>query len=254
MNFPHFAVVGHRGALTHAPENSIESFLLAERSGATELELDIRITRDGVPIVLHDATLARVAAARGPLTDIPVTELYFEQLRTVTLGSGHPTLTFSEVMDATSVELQVEIKDPDAVPALAKLVNSRPEDAARIRFTSFQAEALFRLREHAPLVPRGLIVSSYADAQKHDGGLDAILAATGASTFYCGFDGLTIEAVERLHEAGYEVHTWPLRTLVDVQRALELGVDGGTSDDPGLVVQWLAETALLNSARGAGRR
>ncbi|WP_207767576.1 glycerophosphodiester phosphodiesterase family protein [Arthrobacter glacialis] len=45
------------GTATHAPENSIASFLLAERSGATELELDIRIPRDGVPIVLHDATL-----------------------------------------------------------------------------------------------------------------------------------------------------------------------------------------------------
>jgi glycerophosphoryl diester phosphodiesterase len=55
-----------------APENSIESYLLAGRSGADGLKLDIRITRDGVPIVLHDATLARVAAASGPLTDTPV--------------------------------------------------------------------------------------------------------------------------------------------------------------------------------------
>jgi glycerophosphoryl diester phosphodiesterase len=253
MRMPNFTGVGHRGALTHAPENSIESFLLAERSGATELELDIRITRDGVPIVLHDATLARVAAAPGPLTDMPVVELHLEQLRTVLLDSGHPTLTFSEIMDATNAELQVEIKDPDAVPALAELVNSRPEDATRIRFTSFQTEALFRLRKHAPLVPRGLIVSRYADAQKHDGGLDAILAATGSSTFYCGFDGLTVEEVERLHDAGYAVHAWPLRTLGDVQRALELGVDGGTSDDPGMVVQWLAKTAALDAAGSAQR-
>lgn len=252
MNFPLFAVVGHRGALAHAPENSIESFLLAERSGATELELDIRITRDGVPIVLHDATLARVAEAPGPLTDVPVVELDFEQVLTVRLDSGHPTLTFSEAMDATSVELQVEIKDPDAVPALAELVNSRPEDAARIRFTSFQPEALFRLRGHAPSVPRGLIVSRYADANKHNGGLDGILEAVEASTFYCGFDGLTSQEVERLHEAGYEVHAWPLRTLDDVQRALELCVNGGTSDDPGMVVQWLAEAKRLNAA-GAAR-
>lgn len=243
-----FAIVGHRGAMTHAPENSIASFLLAERSGATELELDIRITRDGVPIVLHDATLARVAGGPGPLTDMPVADLDFAQLRTVLLDSGEPTLTFTEVMDATSVELQVEIKDPAAVPALAKLVLSRPADAARIRFTSFQIEALLLLREHAPSVPRGLIVSKFDDAHKHEGGLDGILGTIGATSFYSGFEGLTAEEVERLHQAGYKVHAWPLRSLQDVQRALELGVDGGTSDDPGAVVGWLAEAARLTSA------
>lgn len=239
---PHqFVIVGHRGAMAHAPENSLRSYLLAEHHGADELELDIRITRDGVPIVLHDATLARVAAAPGPLTDIPVAELDLDQLLTVPLDSGHPVLTFSEVMDATSVLLQVEIKDPQAVPALAGLVLDRPQDAARIRFTSFRPEALFLLREHAPGLPRGLIVSRYTDAEDHDGGLDAILAATGSSTFYCGFDGLTATEVERLHRAGYEVHAWPLRSAADVHRALELGVDGGTADDPGAAVRWLTE-------------
>ncbi|WP_220033860.1 glycerophosphodiester phosphodiesterase [Arthrobacter psychrolactophilus] len=243
-----FAIVGHRGALAHSPENSIASFLLAERSGATELELDIRITRDGVPIVLHDATLARVAGEPGPLTDTPVAELDFDELGTVLLDSGEPTLTFNEVLDATSVELQVEIKDPAAVPELAKLVLSRPEDAARIRFTSFQVEALLLLREHAPSIPRGLIVSKYEDALKHEGGLDGILETIEASSFYCGFEGLTAEEVNRLHEAGYQVHVWPLRSLEDVQQALELGVDGGTSDDPGAVVGWLTEAARLTSA------
>lgn len=241
MTRPDFTVVGHRGAMAHAPENSIESYLLAERSGANEIELDIRITRDGVPIVLHDATLARVAATPGPLTDTPVSELDLAQLRTVTLDSGHPVLTFAEVLDATTVQLQVEIKDPDAVPALAQLVLNRPEDAKRVCFTSFQSEALFRLQQHAPSVPRGIIVSRYADAENHELGLDGILEATGSSTFYCGFDGLTATEVKRLKEAGYQVHAWPLRAPADVRRALELGVDGGTSDDPGAAAQWLAE-------------
>lgn len=154
-------LVGHRGAVTQAPDNCMASSLLAERSGATEAELDLRITHDGAPIVLHHGALARVAGEPGPLTDTPV----------------------REVLDATSVELQVEIKDSGSVPALAELVLSWPADAARIRFTSVQTEALMALREHAPSVPRGLIVNRGADAQQHGGGLDGTLEAVGASTF-----------------------------------------------------------------------
>ncbi|POH56773.1 glycerophosphodiester phosphodiesterase [Arthrobacter glacialis] len=161
-----------------------------------------------------------MAGEPGPITDTPVLELDLGQLRTVLLDSGQPTLTFSEVVDATSVELHVEIKDPGAVATLAELVLSRPADAAGIRFTSFQTEALSLRRQHALSVPGGLIVSRYADTQQHEGGLDGILEAVGASTFYSGFEGLTSQEVERLHQAGYEVHVWPLRSLSDVEQAV----------------------------------
>jgi glycerophosphoryl diester phosphodiesterase len=250
MNGSTFVLVGHRGAMEHAPENSIESFLLAEQSGADELELDIRASSDGVPIVLHDPTLARVAAAPGPLTNIPVGDLALAELLTVTLDSGRPVPTFAEVLDATTAALQVEIKAIDAVPAVAKMLAERPAAAARVSFTSFLPEALLLLRALAPHIRRGLILGEWDHAKQHDG-LNDVLADTGATALYCGIDTLTEERVERLQDQGIAVHAWPLRCEADMLRALSLGVNGGTSDDPGAAREWFLD-AMAQRLVGAG--
>lgn len=234
-------LVGHRGAMAHAPENSVESFLLAEALGADEIELDVRLTADGAAIVLHDPTLDRVAADESGRRLGPVADLSLERLRRVRLDSGHPVLTFDEALDATTVTLQVEIKAPAVVPELARIVAARPADTDRIRFTSFQPEALRLLAQHAPAVPRGLITLGHPDARRHPEGVETVLTATGCSAFYCGWDGLTTEVVDRIRGLGYEMHGWPLRGPEDVRRALEFGLDGGTADDPGAARTWLEE-------------
>ncbi len=61
-------VIAHRGASAHAPENTMAAFELALQQGADALELDIRLSRDGVPIVLHDLTLDRTTKLRGPVS------------------------------------------------------------------------------------------------------------------------------------------------------------------------------------------
>ncbi len=87
-----FVVVGHRGAMAIAPENSAASFRLAEAAGVDEIELDVRITADRVPVVLHDPTLERLAAG-GPCLATPVTQLTLAQLHEVPLDSGQPVPT-----------------------------------------------------------------------------------------------------------------------------------------------------------------
>jgi glycerophosphoryl diester phosphodiesterase len=223
------------------PENSVESFRLAEQAGVDEIELDVRLTADGVAIVLHDATLDRVAADESGRDLGPVAELTLEQIRGVVLDSGRPVLTFEEALDETTVDLQVEIKAVEVVPEVARIVLSRPADAGRTRFTSFQPEALYLLARHAPDVPRGLITTGYPATDRHPDGIEAVLAATGCSTFYCGWDGLTADLVQRMRDGGYAMHGWPLRTAEDVQRALDLGLGGGTADDPRIARAWLQD-------------
>lgn len=244
-----FTIVGHRGAMAHAPENSVESFLLAEELGADEIELDVRLTADGAAIVLHDATLDRVAADESGRGLGPVANLDLDRLRAVQLDSGHPVLTFDEALDATTVTLQVEIKTPAVVPEVARIVAARPADTGRVRFTSFRPEALRLLAEYAPTVPRGLITLGYPDEQRRPGGIEAVLAETGCSAFFCGWDGLTAALVDRVRGLGYEMHGWPLRGPEDVGRALAFGLDGGTADDPGAARSWLA-AALISRPVG----
>lgn len=244
-----FTLVGHRGAMAYAPENSVESFLLAEEHGVDEIELDVRLTADGVAIVLHDATLDRTAADESGKGLGPIADLTLEQIRAVTLDSGHPALTFEEALDATTVTLQVEIKAVEVVPELGRILRARPDDAERVAITSFQPAALSAAADHVPHVPRGLIIMGYPDTERHPDGIESVLAATESSSFYCGWDGLTSELVDRFHALGCAVHAWPLRSEEDAVRALELGVDGSTADDPKAARRWLQATA---TAKGAG--
>ena len=247
-----YAVVGHRGAMAESPENTLASFRLAEEIGVHELEFDVRLSADGVAIVVHDATLDRRAADASGRGLGPVAELTYERIRAVDVGAGERVPTFEEVLDTTSVTLQVEIKAVEAVDEVARIVAGRPGDARRIRFTSFLPEALHRLRDLVPDVPRGLITLGYPDTERHPDGVEAVLVATGASAFYSGWDGLTREIVRSLQDSGYEVGAWPVRDLDDVRRGLEWGLVSGTVDDPRAGCAWLHRARTLARSGGDG--
>ncbi|MCQ6272907.1 glycerophosphodiester phosphodiesterase [Pseudarthrobacter sp. R1] len=243
----HFAVVGHRGVMALAPENSAYSFALAETMGVDEIELDVRLTADGIPIVLHDPTLERLAAAAGVSVRTPVDRLSLAQCLDVPLDSGQPVMKFTEVLELTNMPLQVEIKDPAAVVSLADILLGSAH-LGRIKFSSFLPKALHLLALHLPAIPRGLIVDTFPANTVKQEELDYLLDLSGATTLYTGFDNLTPVHVTRLHMAGIEVHVWPLRCQRDLDQALELNADGGTADDPGQARQWLHTTRTRAAA------
>ncbi len=232
------AIVGHRGVMAHRPENSLESFALAEEVGVDEIELDVRQTRDGALIILHDPTFDRVAADDSGRGLPPVAELTLAEVRAIPLGSGRPAPTLAEVYRATTSQLQVEIKDPACVPGVAALLEQQPEFAARTRFTSFQADPLEALKTLLPEIPRGIIVDGYPSAEKYPEGIPELLQRTGSDIFHCGWSGLTRKVVDELHESGLQVRGWLMREFSDMERAIELGIDGTTSDDPALARSW----------------
>lgn len=236
-----YALVGHRGAKDLSPENTIESFLLAEEAGVHELEFDVRLSADGVAIVLHDATLDRTAASEAGHGLGPVADLPYERIRSVDVGEGRHVPTLDEVLDATTVALQLEIKAVEACEEIARVVAARPADAPRIRFTSFDPEALRRMKSLAPEISRGLITHGYPDSERHPDGIETTLAEVDADALYCGWDGLTDDLVARIHDAGYEMAAWPVRSLDDVRLGLALGFNGGTVDDPRAAVGWLEQ-------------
>ncbi|MFD5213887.1 glycerophosphodiester phosphodiesterase [Microbacterium sp. NPDC058345] len=231
--------------MAHAPENSEESFRRAEEAMVSEIELDVRCTSDDVLIVLHDDTLDRVAADPRDRGLGPVALLSFDDVRAVILNSGRPVLTLAEAFAATTVRLQVEIKERRAVPALAEFMRAHPGHADRTIFTTFDATALEEVSRLAPGIPRGIIVSDYPDGAEARHAIDALLARAGCDIFHCGWQGLTAEVVDRFHEAGLGVRGWPVRNQDDMRRALALGVDGITSDDPEQAWSWYREEVEL---------
>jgi glycerophosphoryl diester phosphodiesterase len=88
-------IIGHRGASADAPENTLAAFTRAFRDGADGIEFDVRLARDGVPVVIHDATLQRTGLKTGVIA-----ELLSSQLKTIDVGSwfnqAHPNAASAE--------------------------------------------------------------------------------------------------------------------------------------------------------------
>src|SRR5947209_20303962 len=88
-------IIGHRGASADAPENTLSAFTRALRVGADGIEFDVRLARDGVPVVIHDATLQRTGLKNGAIA-----ELLSSQLKTIDVGSwfnqAHPNAASAE--------------------------------------------------------------------------------------------------------------------------------------------------------------
>lgn len=234
-------IVGHRGAMTHRPENSLASYALAEEVGVDEIELDVRLSKDDVLFLLHDDTLDRTAGDDGARNLGPAAELTIAQLQGAVLDSGRGVVTLEEMYEATHTVIQLEIKDPATVPHLARFFAQHPEHAQRTILTGFDPDALRRCSELMPSIGRCIIVSSLEKAEGFEGGLRGLLEHTRSTRFACGFEGLTRETVDAVHELGLEFHVWPMRTREDMRRALELGADGTTSDDPAQARAWYDE-------------
>lgn len=214
-----------------APENSALSLELAQQHGADELEFDVRLSADGVGVVVHDATLARICG--DPEQTTALRELSWSTISAVDLPRGQRVLTVGEVLDLTSIPLQVELKEVAAVAVLAEELSRRPGDRSRCLLTSFSAEALAEAAEQLPDLPRGLIVGRFTpDVSER-------LSAVDATWLLSGWDGLDDAVVDSLRSERIAVGGWPLRNEADAALAIRLGVAAVTADDPGAARQWL---------------
>jgi glycerophosphoryl diester phosphodiesterase len=149
-------IIAHRGASGSAPENTLPAFELAARQGADAFELDVRLTGDGVPVVLHDPTLDRTTDGTGPLIELPLA-----QLRRVDAGArfspdrgrtfpykstGVAVPTLAEVLRAfPEMPVLIEIKEVNAQEAVRQvLVEERAVERCALASEEHAALELFR--------------------------------------------------------------------------------------------------------------
>lgn len=240
-------VIGHRGAAGEAPENTIPGFDRALAEGADALELDVRVTGDGVPVVLHDPTLDRTTDRTGPVAALPL-----EAVRQADAGHrftpdgrvfpwrgravGIPSL--DEVLTRhPDTPLLVELKTPDAGPAVRRLLEERGA-AGRCVVAAFQAAALEPLPR--PPFKRG--------ATRADTARLWLVALVGLPLRGGSYDLLAVPerwhglpvATRRLvrvaRAAGRPVHVWTVNGAQAARRLWSLGVSGIITDYPGRLV------------------
>ncbi|MER8098193.1 glycerophosphodiester phosphodiesterase [Streptomyces goshikiensis] len=218
-----FLTIGHRGVMGVEPENTLRSFVRAERSGMDVIALDVRLSKDGALVVLHDAAVDRTTDGVGAVADLTLAEL-----RELDAGLGERVPVLEEALDAVRSPLQVTVRDQAAAAALAALV-LRLDLTARVEVASFH-EAV--LSETARLVP-GVRTALYAEQSGADAPeiVDRARAAR-AGTVSLDIRRLTLETVGAAHAAGLRVTGWTVNTLEQLRVARALELDGVATDFP----------------------
>jgi glycerophosphoryl diester phosphodiesterase len=242
-------VIGHRGSRAHAPENTLVSLLEAVALGVDAVEFDLRVSHDGVLVVMHDATLERTTNDSGPVGMRTAAELGSldagarftrDEGRTFPWrGRGATISTFDEVMESLPGDLPciVELKTP-AATELLRVAIRRHGIAHRVIVAGFDPAAMrplrgagFALAASTPDVIR-LLLPALAGRR----------LATPAFQALClplRWHGIPvpIAALARtLRTSGGVTHVW---TINDPEKALQLwrlGVQGIISDDPGPIL------------------
>jgi len=157
-------VIGHRGACGLAPENTMQSFALAIEQGADALEFDVRLSADGVPVVLHDPTLGRTCDRNEPVEALSAAILAEADAGYRFSGDGGATWPFrgrqigipsvADVLERfPETPLLIEVKEVRAARPLANLIRERGA-AGRVVVASFLEEALLPCYE-PPAIPTG---------------------------------------------------------------------------------------------------
>lgn len=213
-------IIGHRGARAVRPENTISALKEGVKC-ADFVEIDIHLTKDGVPVVLHDATLDRTTDGRGAVGDLTLREL-----RMLDAGDGHPVPTLQEVCDLClpSCGIVTEIKEAGSEEAVCSVLSGY--DPSSLWVVSFHPESIREVKHLLPRVKAGLICSTDCRdpcSPVRKAGADAIVPRS---------DAVTREMVDEAHRQGLIVIVWTLNTPEAYQRARASGADGWVTDDP----------------------
>ncbi len=240
------SIVGHRGNPSQAPENSIEGYLTAVKNGATEVETDIYLTKDGEIIIMHDNTLNRTTNYTGSKT---VPQMTLEEIREYRLlnkdGSVSdatvPTLKeMFEALKDTNVYYVIELKSGDEtmVPVLYDIIKEYNVQH-RVNIISFSGPVLKKTYEVDPIISAGYLSGSLtanaADmAALRINTFELIKnAQTYNATVNINFGNISKEFYRMLNDRGVSLWPWTFSSGTSMAFYNEFlwGVDGLTTDD-----------------------
>ncbi|HJP76790.1 MAG TPA: glycerophosphodiester phosphodiesterase family protein [Pseudonocardiaceae bacterium] len=226
-------IVAHRGASAHLAEHTLAAYQLAIEQGADGVECDVRLSRDGHLVCVHDRTVNRTSSGQGV-----VSVLDLARLNELGFGveSERGVLTFEALLDLVvaaprPVTLFVETKHPVRYAGLVEakllatlsrygLAKPATKDESRVLMMSFSARAVRRMHRNAPLLPTVLLLNSIQPLRK-DGSLPPWADLTGPGIHLLRADP---GYVARARSRGHETYVWTVDDPADIALCQRLGV------------------------------
>ena len=241
-------VIGHRGNRARAPENTLESFRQALALGVDAVEFDLRVSKDGVLVVMHDPTLERTTDSSGPVSARTVSELQAIDAGAKFTNDGGRTFpyrgrgitvpTFDEVVETVrTVPMIIELKTTSAT-GLIRAAVKRHNIADRIVVAGFDWRAIHPLRgpgfalgstsrDSMLLLPNAILRRPAKPQQ-----FQTVNIPPSWNGIPVPFRLLT----KSLSAQRMPVHVWTINTAAEAERLWDAGVCGIISDDPAVII------------------
>jgi len=237
---PYFEIVAHRGVPTEAPENTIPSFERAIDLGADAVELDVRLTRDRVPVVYHYLYLDEATPLSGPIFDFT-----YDQLRDVEVLSsggnnikGYRISTLREILETLGgrIDLEIEIKgpEPESSGIIGPVLLDHKQLWQTIEITSYEPTLLLGIKQLCPGLPTDLLFPRSEEWM----GLDVVayVAAhrarlASARAVHLHPSQLSPEVVSTVRSHGVDIHAWDVNDEESLHRIVKLGIPRICTDE-----------------------
>jgi glycerophosphoryl diester phosphodiesterase len=254
-------VFAHRGGADALPEHTLGAYLRALEDGVDGLECDVRLTRDGHLVCVHDRRLNRTSTGKGLVSRRTLAEL--DELNYGSWHPGYPAvedlpdlsrlLTLERLLEAIRdsgrpVRLLIETKHPSRYGAEVErrlvrmlrrfgLAEPKPDDPVQVTVMSFAALALRRIRAQAPGVPTVYLLE-----------LLPPVVGKGKLPFGARIAGPSVDLVRSrpgllsaMRAAGHQTYVWTVNEPADLELVLRHRVDGVISDRPRFVLDHLGQ-------------
>jgi len=235
-------IVAHRGASRDAPENTVSSMNLGWEQGADACELDIRLTKDGRIVVVHDRTTKRTAGLDRDVSAQTLAEL--RQLdagrwkEAKWAGEKIPTLAEALATIPDGKRMFIEIKcGPEVLPELERVLKASGKRPEQLVLIGFDYDLMRLARERFPRLRLFWICSHKIKGTNRTPAIESLIAQAKDARF----DGLdleskfpiTIESVSKVRAAGLGVHVWTIDDPELARQWIAAGVDSITTNRPG---------------------
>lgn len=237
--------LGHRGFPEEAPENTVPAFIKAMEAGAHGIELDVHLSSDGALVVIHNRTVDKTTDGSGQ-----VSRLTLAELKTLDAGTwfspefnGTRISTLEETIEVLPKEafINIEIKSSALTgSALEQKVSAVIENYrlyGRVIVSSFNPFSLLRIKKFNPRIPVGMLYIPILSVLPRFNLINLIKP----EALHPYYKKVNAAYMSRARSRGYQVNVWTVNTLTEMEKMLNLGVDGIITNRPDILSQLLRE-------------
>lgn len=245
--------IGHRGCAGEVPENTLASFERGLAAGAAVLESDVHVTRDGIPVLIHDPEVDRCTEGRGAVANLDLASLqaldagyrFTESEGAPFRGRGLYVPSLEEALQRfpeTRWNLEIKAASAGLVERCVAEIEAHG-DPNNVLLTAGEDAVMLQLRAHVATsgskVALGACTTEVASFARAAAGGEPAVPGPMALQIPASFAGrplVTPALVAYAHARGVQVHVWTVNDPSEMKALLELGVDGIISDHPGRVL------------------